>query len=156
MQRGSLVPRSIFDFPSLRIPSFIDEIDDLLPVRQTETASALSVSEDDKNIYIEAAIPGIDPNDVEVTYERGMLWIRGEAQEEEKDKKKKYYRRAARSFSYRIAVPGDVDANAKPEAESKNGMIMITFPKAASATPKKITVKGGKTNGEARGKTKSE
>lgn len=57
---GNLVPRLFFDFPSLRIPSLIDEIDDLLPFGQTETASALSVSEYDKNIYIEAAIPGTD------------------------------------------------------------------------------------------------
>ena len=154
---ANLIPRDFWSFPRTSVPSLVDEIDDLLPFGQTETASALSISEDDKNIYIEAAIPGIDPEDVEVTYERGMLWIRGEAQEEEKDKKKKFYRRAARSFSYRIAVPGDVDPNAKPEAESKNGMIMITFPKAASSTPKKITVKRGKTNGEAKGgKTKSE
>ena len=147
---ANLIPRDFWSFPRTSVPSLVDEIDDLLPFGQTETASALSVSEDDKNIYIEAAVPGIDPDDVEVTYERGMLWIRGEAREEEKDKKKKFYRRAARSFSYRIAVPGEVDPNAKPEAESKNGMIMITFPKAASSTPKKITVKRGKTNGEAR------
>lgn len=154
---ANLIPRDFWSFPRVGIPSLIDDIDDMLPFGQTETASGLSVSEDDKNIYIEAAIPGIDPDDVEVTYERGMLWIRGEAKKEEKDKKKKFYRRAARSFSYRIAVPGDVDPNAKPEAESKNGMIMISFPKATSSTPKKITVKRSKTNGEARGgKTKNE
>ncbi len=144
----NLIPRDLWAYPSMRIPSLIDEVDDLLPMGQMETTSALSVSEDDKHIHIEAAIPGIDPDDVEVTYDRGMLWIKGEAREEEDDKKRKFYRRAARAFSYRIAVPGDIDPNVKPEAECKNGMIMVTFPKARSTMPKKITVKRSKSNGE--------
>lgn len=144
---ANLAPRNLWAFPS-RMPALIDEIDDLLPMGQTEATSALSVSEDDKHIHIEAAVPGVDPDDVEVTYDRGMLWIRGEAAKEEKDKRRKYYRRAAQAFSYRIAVPGDVDPKAQPEASCENGMIMVTFPKSASAMPKKITVRHHKSNGD--------
>ena len=150
---ANLISKDAWAFPSMRIPSLIDEVDDLLPIGQTEATSALSVSEDDKHIHVEAAVPGIDPDDIEVTYDRGMLWIRGEAREEEENKKRKFYRRAARAFSYRIAVPGDIDPKAMPEAECKNGMIMITFPKATSAAPKKITVKRSKTNGEKKSKS---
>lgn len=150
---ANLIPRDMWALPSFRMPSLIDEIDDLMPMAQMETTSALSVSEDDKHIHVEAAVPGIEPEDVEVTYDRGMLWIRGESREEEKDKKRKFYRRAARAFSYRIAVPGDIDPNTKPEAECINGMIMVTFPKASSTMPKKITVKRSKSNGV--NKTKS-
>jgi len=138
---ANLIPRDLWAFPS-RMPSLIDEIDDLLPY----TTNAISVSEDDNHIHIEAAVPGVDPEDVEVTYDRWMLWIRGEAREEEKNKKRKYYRRAARAFSYSIAVPGDIDPNVKPEAEIQNGMIMITFPRSTSAVPKKIAVKRSKGN----------
>ena len=147
------IPRDLWAFPSMRMPSLIDEVDELLPLATAETTSALSISEDDKYIHIEAAVPGIEPDDVEVTYDRGMLWIRGETREEERDKKRKYYRRAAREFSYRIAVPGNIDPNVKPEAECKNGMIMVMFPKARSAMPKKITVKHGKSNGDKRSKS---
>lgn len=156
MPRGSLVPRSFFDFPSLRLPSIFDDMDDLLSLPDATTVGTqggLTVSEDEKNVYVEAAIPGIDPNDVEVTMDRGMLWIRGEAQEEEKDKKKKFYRRAQQAFSYRVAVPGDVDPNAEPQAEYRNGMLMVTFPKSAAAQPKRITIKSGK-NGVEGKKTK--
>lgn len=145
MARG-LVPRSFFDFPSLRIPSIFDDMDDLLTLPETTLAGAqggLTVSEDDKNVYVEAALPGIDPDDVEITMDRGVLWIRGQTREEEKDKKKKFYRRAQSSFSYRVAVPGDVDPDAEPEANFKNGMLVITFPKSPQAQPKRITIKSG-------------
>lgn len=145
-----LVPRGFWSFPSSRIASLVDEIDDMLPITSTDTASALSVSEDDKHVHIEAAVPGIDPDDIEVTFDKGTVWIRGQAREEEKDKKRKYYRQAAKAFSYRIAVPGDIDPNAKPEAACKNGMVMVTFPKSASSMPQKITVKRGKSDGEAK------
>jgi HSP20 family protein len=150
---ANLITRDAWVFPSMRIPSLIGEVDDLLPMGKTEATSALSISEDDKHIHIEAAVPGIDPDDIEVTYDRGMLWIHGETREEEENKKRKFYIRATRAFSYRIAVPGDIDPNAKSEAECKNGMIMITFSKATSAAPKKIMVKRSKTNGEKKSKS---
>jgi HSP20 family protein len=144
MPQGSLVPRSFFDFPSLRIPSIFDDVDDLLSFPDVTTTGAqggLTVSEDDKNVYVEASIPGINPADVEITMDRGVLWIRGEAQEEEKDKRKKFYRRAQRAFSYQVAVPGDVDPNKEPEASCANGLLTLIFPKSPQAQPKRIAIK---------------
>ena len=149
---NTLMTRNLQTFPMRDVPTLLDELDDLLQSEQTDTTNALSVSEDNKHVHIEAALPGIEPDDVEVTFDRGMLWIRGVAHEEEKDKKRKFYRRAARAFSYRVAVPGEIDQNTTPEAEMKNGMIMITFSKVPSAMPKRITVKHGKSNGEKKAK----
>ncbi len=147
MARGEIVPRSIFDIP--RLSSFFDE-DEWLSFPQASNAMSnnVSISEDDKNVYVEAAVPGINPDDIEMTFDKGLLWIRGENKEEEGDKKKKYYRRAVQSFSYRIAVPGDVDLNVEPEASSANGVIKVVFAKSAQAQPKKISIKAsGKSNG---------
>jgi HSP20 family molecular chaperone IbpA len=47
--------------------------------------------------------------DVEVTYEKDVLWIKAEKKEEEKRPDKKFYRRALQSYSYRIALPASVD-----------------------------------------------
>src|SRR5260221_349604 len=66
----------------------------------TGMTNNLSISEDDKHVFVEAAIPGVDPKDVEITFDKGMLWIKAESKHEEKDKNKKYYRRATSSFSY--------------------------------------------------------
>jgi len=104
-------------------------------------ASGVSVSEDDGHVYVTASTPGLNEKDIDVTYDKGLLWIKGEKQEEEEDKKRKFYRRAESSFSYRIAVPGDVDLSREPEAVYKNGVMTVTFAKSPQAQPKKITIK---------------
>lgn len=132
-----LVPRRLLSFPTL--PSIWDEDEDWFNMPSTQTG--LSISEDDKNIYVEAAVPGINPDNIEVTYQDGYVWVHGDVKDEERDKSRKYYRQSAQSFSYRVAVPGDVDPNVEPEATYKNGMMVITFAKSPASQPKKIKVK---------------
>lgn len=134
---NGLIPRSFWIFPSLRIPSLVE---DLLDETVLDTIpSGLSVSEDNEKVYVEAALPGIDPKDIDVTFEKGILHVSGEVKEEQK--KKKYYRRATSSFSYRVAIPTDVDPKTTPEATYKNGMMHVIFKKTAPSKPKKIEVK---------------
>lgn len=134
------MPKNFFSFPGL---SFTDVLDnDLLSIPSDK--DGLSVYEDDKKIYIEASLPGIDPNDVDITYQDKYLWIRGESKTEEKDKKKKYYSKATNSFSYRVAIPGDINIDKEPEATCKNGIMTISFTKSEKAQPKKIKIKVGK------------
>lgn len=124
----------------LTLPSaFLNDDENWLTTHNT--ASNVAVSEDEKNVYVEAGLPGIDPKDVDITFEKGYLWIKGEAKETEEDKKRKYYRHATRSFSYRIAIPGDIDLNAEPTATNDHGVTKVTFAKAAKAQPKKIQIK---------------
>ncbi len=131
-----LIPRAFWTFPS-SLSSILDQDEDWLSL--PNTPSGLSVSEDDKNVYVEAAVPGVKPEDVDVTFEKGILWIK--AKGEEKQEGRKYYREASNSYSYRVAVPGDIDHNTEPNAVCKNGKVNITFAKTKSARPKKITVK---------------
>lgn len=126
-----IVPRSLWN---LSFPRFDDD-DFVFP----NVPGGLSISEDEKNVYVEAAVPGIEPDDVEITYDKGMLWIKGESKKEEE--RKKYYRRATNSFSYRVAVPGDIDQNVEPEAEYKNGIMTVAFAKSPKTEPKRIAVK---------------
>ncbi len=129
-----LIPRSFLG--SSRISDiFEDDWSSFLP------SSGLSVSEDDKKVYVEAAIPGLEPKEVDVTFDKGVLWIRGNKHEEEKDEQKKFYRKASSSFSYRIAVPGDIDESKDPEATHKNGIMKVSFHKKPQVEPKKIAVK---------------
>jgi HSP20 family protein len=115
-----------------------ENLGDLVPM--SGTLNGLSISEDEENVYVEAAVPGIDPKDIEVTFDKGVLWVKGESKEEEK-KGKKYYRKASSSFSYRVAIPGEVDWKTEPVATSKNGLMTVAFPKSAKVPPKKISVK---------------
>jgi HSP20 family protein len=135
----SLIPRRLLSFPSLSLPDFWDEDEEWFISPSTQ--SGLSVYEDENKVYVEAAVPGIDPKNVEATFQDGYVWVRGETKEEEEDKKKKYYRKASRSFSYRVAVPGDVDTTKDPEATYKHGVMTIAFTKSPKAQPKKIQIK---------------
>jgi len=118
-------------------------VEDLLDETVMDTIpSGLSVSEDEGNVYVDAALPGIEPKNIEVTFDKGVLHISGEDKEEEK--KKKYYRKATSAFSYRVAVPSEVSPKTEPEATYKNGVMHVAFKKMAAAAPKKITVKVSK------------
>jgi len=122
----------------MNLPSIWSYEDDWDLVQPTAT-SGLTISEDEKFVYVSASLPGIDPKDVEVTFDRGTVWIKGESAEEEKQKK--YYRKASSSFSYRVAVPGDLDLTQEPEASSKHGVMTVKFTKSPEAQPKKIVVR---------------
>lgn len=133
----SIVPRSFWTFPS-RFPSFFDDEDDMSLA--ASSPSGVSISEDDKHVFVTAHLPGIDPKDVDVTFDKGVIWIKGESKEEEQ-KGRKYYRRATSSFSYRVAVPGELDINTDPQATYKNGVMTVEFLKSEKTQPKKISVK---------------
>ncbi|MEK7165710.1 MAG: Hsp20/alpha crystallin family protein [Patescibacteria group bacterium] len=134
-----LVPGTFWRFPRLSNMLDFDEDEDWGMV--ASWPNGLSLSEDEKNIFVEAAVPGLDPDDIEVTYDKGILWIKGQAAQEEENKKKKYYRKSMQSYSYRVAVPGDIDVNVEPEVTSKNGVVKVKFAKSPKSQPKKLTVK---------------
>lgn len=134
-----MTQRSLWTFPAFR--SLMDDDDFMTPV---STNSGLTVSEDDTHVFVKAAIPGIDPKDVEITFDKGMLWIKGDAKNEEKDSKQKIYKQMTSSFSYRVAVPGELDQTKEPEASYEHGVMTVAFAKLPQSQPKKITVKTSK------------
>lgn len=138
---NSLIPINLLDlrWPTLGYPSFLEEIEEFMPTKNM--LNGLTLSEDAGHVYVEASVPGVDPKDVEVTYDKGVLVIKAEKKEEEKEKH--YHRRATRSFFYRVA-PGDIDSGQEPEAVCVNGVMKVTFAKLPKSQPKKIAVKTAK------------
>lgn len=134
---NGLIPRDFWTFPKISISPMLEEL--VEETRLDTIPSGLSVSENDDNFYIDAALPGIDPKDVEVTFDRGMLNISGKAKEEEKGKK--FYRKATSSFSYHVSVPEGVSSRNDPSVNYKDGMVHASFKKEAASKPKKIEVK---------------
>lgn len=131
-------------FPKLKASGlfplfFEDAFGDITDFGTEQTG--LTVSEDKNNIYVEAALPGLQSKDIDVTLEKGVLWVKGEKKEEEQDAEKKYYRRAASSFSYRLNLPGQIDETKEPKAVFQDGVMKITFNKAKASQAKKIQVK---------------
>lgn len=120
-------------FP-MRFPLFFT--DDFL---DTTSTKELSISEDDKNIFVEAALPGVDIDDIEISYDKGVIHIRGEKKEEEK--KKRYYKRASRYFSYSASLPTEIDESKEPQASYEKGIVKITFKRKRVRVAKKIKIK---------------
>jgi HSP20 family protein len=103
---------------------------------------AINVYETDKAVMIETPLAGIDPKDVEVSVQKGMLTIKGESKKEHEVDEKNYYRKEIRngSFYREVALPTPV-AEDQVSAEFDNGMLKVTCPKAPTAVAKKVDVK---------------
>lgn len=143
-ENKKIEPRSFWSFPRLRFPfSLFENIDEDWDLHEFTSPSGLSVSEDETHVYVDAALPGVKPEEIDMVFDKGVLWIKAEKKEVEEDKKKKFYRKAMSSFSYRVAVPGEVDESKQPSASCKNGILKVTFFKTKKGPSKKIPIKEG-------------
>ncbi|MFP3869055.1 MAG: Hsp20/alpha crystallin family protein [Desulfobacteraceae bacterium] len=102
----------------------------------------LNISEDKDHLYVRAELPGVNPEDIEITLENNNLILRGERKVPEEQKGVDYHRREREVGSFRrvIRLPAPVDAT-KVEAACRDGVLTITLNKPEETKPKKITVK---------------
>lgn len=102
---------------------------------------AVDIKEEEDRFVILADIPGVDPNDIDVHMENGMLTIKGEKETEKKEEKEGYKRveRSFGSFYRRFSLPDTADAE-KISAKSKHGVLEVVIPKQQKVQPRKISV----------------
>jgi HSP20 family protein len=97
--------------------------------------------EDKFQLYVD--VPGVDPKDVEITLENGVLTITGErfTQAEKADEKiiRRRSERGTGRFHRRFILPESVDAE-KVKATDRHGVLEILIPKQAKALPRRIKV----------------
>ncbi|MDD4615908.1 MAG: Hsp20/alpha crystallin family protein [Alphaproteobacteria bacterium] len=118
-----------------------------VPSTTTEAAAmpvALDVSEDDKAYRVTAELPGLSEKDVDVSFDDGILTIRGEKKVERDEEKDTWHivERSYGSFQRRLALSNEVDQD-KIDAKFEKGVLNVTLPKLPEAkkTGKKIEVK---------------
>ena len=101
----------------------------------------LDVREDGDELVVEASIPGMKPEEIEVEIEDCMLTIKGETKREYEEKKKDYLlkERSEGSFYRSIRLPETVMSEGATSSY-KDGVLTVTMPKKAESKPKKITV----------------
>ncbi|MCD6302515.1 MAG: Hsp20/alpha crystallin family protein [Anaerolineae bacterium] len=111
-------------------------------IRCTGLDLGMDVYETDKDLVAQVAIPGIDPDDIEITITGDMLTIRGEIAEEEEENSRKYlWREMARGeFIRSVSLPAGLQTD-KAQAEFRNGVLILTIPKREEAKAKRIRVK---------------
>jgi len=103
----------------------------------------VNLRDDEENVYVEALLPGVDPNKIDMNLLGNTLTLAGERQSvEESDEKRTWHRRerGTGKFIRTIELPVDIVAD-KVNAEYRHGLLRVTMPKAAEAKPKKISVK---------------
>ncbi|MEX2189692.1 MAG: Hsp20/alpha crystallin family protein [Bacteroidota bacterium] len=103
---------------------------------------AVDISEQENEYHVKVELPGISKDDVKITLESNILTIRGE-KKLEKDFKEEHMRRMERiygSFQRSFTLPSVVKES-EINAVYKDGVLMITLPKAEEAKPKQIEVK---------------
>lgn len=103
---------------------------------------AMDVYETKKDVVVKTPLVGVDPKDVEISIENDILTIKGEAKKESEVDEKNYYRKeiSSGSFFRAVALPAHVLSD-KAKAESQEGMLTITIPKAPGAKSKIVKVK---------------
>ena len=117
-----------------------------LPLRTNEIVGswnlALDVAEKGDVFTVKASLPGISPDDLNVTLEDNVLTIQGEVKEDETIEESNYHIRERRtgSFSRSVRFPVPVESD-KVEAEFENGVLTLSIPKAEAVKPKRIAVK---------------
>ncbi|HSP65936.1 MAG TPA: Hsp20/alpha crystallin family protein [Candidatus Deferrimicrobium sp.] len=104
----------------------------------------VDIRQSDEAFTIEASVPGFTPENVEVTFEEGVLSIKGTYSDEHEKTGAGYVRRERRTGSvYRqIGLPAEVRAD-EISAAFQNGVLTVTVPRAAKTQPKRIPVNSG-------------
>ncbi|MGK2963805.1 MAG: Hsp20/alpha crystallin family protein [Gemmatimonadaceae bacterium] len=104
---------------------------------------AVDVRESDNELTLEVELPGIQPEDVEITAENGVLTVRGEKRSERKegDESSRYHmvERSYGSFVRSFQLPPGLDES-KIEASYNDGILSVQIPKTALPQPRKIQI----------------
>ena len=103
---------------------------------------AVDIREENDRFVIIADLPGVDPKDIEITMEKGVLTLKGERSSDKEETHEGYKRveRVRGTFYRRFSLPDSADAD-HIEAHGKNGVLEIVLPKHEKVQPRKISEK---------------
>jgi HSP20 family protein len=131
-----MMPASFLRWPRLSLPGGDGG-------NKLEWAPSADISETEKEYLIRAELPAVKKEDVQVTFDDGMITIKGERKQQKEDKNEKYHRTESfyGAFERSFSLPDNVNADAI-RCESKDGILTVHIPKieAPKAKPKQIAV----------------
>ena len=106
-----------------------------------EWAPSVDIEEHADKYVLHADVPGVDPKDIEITLEKGVLTLSGSREKavEQKEVESRRIERITGRFLRRFTLPESVDAE-NVKASGKHGVLEIVIPKREAAKPRKITV----------------
>jgi HSP20 family protein len=106
-----------------------------------EPSLPLDIYETGDHLVVKASVPGVSPEDIEVTITGDVLTIKGEVKAEEKVEKGNYLRQERRygSFCRQVSLPAGVKTDGV-QATFKNGVLTLEFPKTEAVKTKTVKV----------------
>jgi HSP20 family protein len=107
-----------------------------------EWLPSIDVSETKGELVVKAELPGIEPKDMNISLNEGVLTIKGEKKQEKEEKEEGYHlvERSYGSFTRSIRLPREVQGE-KINASYKDGVLKITLLKTEEAKKKEIKIK---------------
>jgi HSP20 family protein len=103
----------------------------------------LDVCETENEFVVKASLPGVKPDDVQITVHGDTLTIRGETRAEEERKGEQWHVRERRHGAFQRSVSFTAPVNAdKAQAQYEHGVLVLTLPKADEAKPRQIKIGG--------------
>jgi HSP20 family protein len=104
-------------------------------------APPADIREEEKQFVIHADLPGVEPKNIDVSLEKGVLTIRGRRDLESRDEKRGFRRveRVSGEFFRRFSLPDTADSQSV-KARFTNGVLEVSIPKQAQVLPRRISV----------------
>lgn len=117
---------------------------DLMPAAMAAVVVPLDVVDTGPDIIVQANLPGVKPDEVNITITGSTLTIKGSLETHKEFENATYLRRERRATSFQrsISLPTPVDSD-HAEAKFANGVLTLTLPKSESVRPKTIKVVAG-------------
>lgn len=108
----------------------------------TDWLPAVDIQEQPDSFLLKADLPGVDPENIEVTMEDGILTIQGKRESENREESNNFsrYERIKGRFLRRFTLPDTANGEAI-EATTRHGVLEVTIPKQARLQPRTIAVK---------------
>ncbi len=114
---------------------------EFLPGLGLSSYPQVNLTEDENNLYVEALVPGVDSNDLDLNVMNRTLTLAGERKPVARQGVTIHRNeRGDGKFLRTIELPVDIDSR-QVKADFSNGVLTVTLPKAEAAKPRKITVK---------------
>jgi HSP20 family protein len=111
---------------------------------RVEWEPAVEMFETEQDVVVRAALPNIDPKQIDITVTGDAITLKGESRHEEEHTGRNYVRREFRhgSFSRTLPLPTEVKS-AEAKATYKDGVLEVKIPKSERVTPKAVKVEIG-------------
>lgn len=104
-------------------------------------ALTVDMYETDDEVVVEATLPGVKPEEIDVKVTGNVLTIKGERKEEKREERASYVcrERSYGSFHRAVTLPAEVDVD-KATAEFEHGVLTLSLPKSETVKPKSIKI----------------